>query len=126
MKHILENTASASSNGRSCGEYRAIVVCGDDGAIIRLEQPFGNNERWGAAGSWYLETLFNEGKGHSDGISIDFGQKWQVDSGMRAIINEAILFCVGLVNEDEEREASIKDAALDYWKDTAIELGYKE
>ena len=93
--HILKNKAMASSHGKPCGEYRAILTTGKLGAIVRIEQPI--NGGWhSTGGGWYLSTLLC--KPH-DAISIDYGHQWSIDSGMVAIINEACKFCAKQLTE---------------------------
>jgi hypothetical protein len=87
---ILESMAQASVKGNPCGEYRAVVVSGELGAIVNIEQPI--KGKWFNASGWYLSTLLEN---QADDISIDYGQQWSIDSGMHDIIKEAAIYCAG-------------------------------
>jgi hypothetical protein len=75
--------------------YRATVKRGKLGAILGVEQPFDNGARFSPCSSWYISTLI-QGGSVSDSIAIDYGQKWNIDSGLKAAVYEAVLF---LANE---------------------------
>jgi len=62
---------------------------GELGAVLSVEQNI--RGQWhGTGGRWYLSTLL-EGYDIPDRLSIDYGQKWFIASGLRAAIIEACL-----------------------------------
>ena len=93
---ILSETLPASSRGKEIYEaYRAVLVRDDDNQrlLVNVEQPI--KGAWYPAGSWYLSTLLygypvDLHKTANDSISIDFGQQWQIDKGMREALLNAI------------------------------------
>ena len=72
-----------------CGDtlYQAQLSHGELGAIIEVCQPFDNGASFSKCSGWYLSTLLDGGI--NDSISIDYGQNWNIDCGMRAAIIEA-------------------------------------
>ena len=86
-KIVLSENLVASSHGKVVDKhYRAILIrkpAGEyspngNGDVIAIEQPF--DDRWGATGGhWYAERLLND---PADGIYIDWGQQWAVESGL--------------------------------------------
>jgi len=86
-KIVLSENLVASSRGKVLDKnYRAVLIRkpadeyspNGNGDLIAIEQPF--DDRWGATGGyWYAETLLD---GPADGISIDWGQQWAVESGL--------------------------------------------
>jgi hypothetical protein len=99
VKHILDNTVEASSRGKFVGNYQAAIERGELGATIKLYQWI--NDDWHpTSGGWYLDTLLDGGV--NDSISIDYGQQWNVDSGMTAVINEACRYCAKLYKTEGE------------------------
>ncbi len=86
MKNLpLQAKLSASLEGRDLNQnYRAVLIVDDEGfAELSIEQEI--DGAWHQTGaSWYLEDL-----GDSDGIYIDWGQKWAISGGMIAAVKEA-------------------------------------
>lgn len=79
-----------------CGDklYRATLEKGKLGAILAVHQPIGDT--YHRCGGWYLSTLLEGPRDPlCDGISIDYGQGWNIDSGMLAAINEASRIVAG-------------------------------
>ena len=77
--------------GNSNHEYRAVLVNEDrTRPEIRIEQLLPDGH-WRQAGNWYLCSLLSDefGPPVDDSISLDFGQNWNITSGMRAAITEA-------------------------------------
>ena len=70
------------------GRYRAVLHEGDNGDdVIVVEQEI--NGAWHTTGGeWYVSTQTEDGI--YDGISIDWGQKWSIASGMKDAINKAL------------------------------------
>lgn len=90
---VLAAELSASSRGKACeAPYRAVLTRWKDETrlCISVEQPI--NGEWHGCSSWFLSTLL-AGNGISDSISIDHGQQWSIDAGMRAAIFEAAIWC---------------------------------
>ena len=77
--NILSEDLTASSRGRVLPQkYRAVLFKRNGKDLIKVEQPI--NGGWHpTGGSWYADDLLND---VSDGISLDRGQQWSVDSGM--------------------------------------------
>lgn len=84
---VLNENLVASNRGEVLGKnYRAVLIRkpadkyspNGNGDVIAIQQPFDDHWGW-TGGHWYAETLLVN---PSDGISIDVGQGWQVDSGM--------------------------------------------
>ena len=95
---ILPAKLQASSHGTPLPEpYRAALLRGDGGAMLEIQQSI--NGQLHGCGRWYLSTLLEHGA--SDGLSIDYGQNWQVDSGLKAAIDEAILILADGYNTDK-------------------------
>jgi hypothetical protein len=91
MLHILETELLASSKGKACDRpYRAVLVQDELGVVFRVEQPI-KGEWFPSGGGWYLSTLLERDTDY-DGISIDFGQRWQIDSGLNDAIREACIY----------------------------------
>ena len=91
-KIVLSGALVPSSHGKVLPEfYRAILIRkpagkyspNGNGDVIAIEQPF--EDRWGPTGGcWYAETLLDD---PTDGISIDRGQRWHIESGMLAALD---------------------------------------
>ena len=100
---ILESELIVSINGTSCPNYRGGIKRGDMGAIIYIEQPINRkcpaDGNWLGCGSWYLSTLLEGGV--NDSLSIDYGQNWNIDSGLTNLVNEAVLYLASQFNIDE-------------------------
>ena len=94
MNYIKQLTGElqASSKGETIADPYCAYLAEKEGKalIVITKTRFGVPS--GACGSWYLSTLL-EGEGIADGLSIDYGQQWQIDSGMRAVIFEAAIYC---------------------------------
>jgi len=86
MKNLpLKAKLTASLENRVLDQnYRAVLNVDDEGfAVLRIDQEI--DGAWHPCGaSWYLEDL-----GDSDGIYIDWGQKWKISGGMLAAFEEA-------------------------------------
>jgi len=89
QKIVLSENLVASIQGKEIlRRYRAVLSnsCsqGDDFCVV-VEQPI--NGCWHATGGyWYLDTLLED---PSDGIYLDWGQRWSVDSGMLEALAKA-------------------------------------
>lgn len=81
MKIIISENLQARSNGRLIADkYRAVLffdASDIEGATIKFYQPI--RGQWYGVGSWYLSTLTD---GAQDGLYIDFGQNWLIESGI--------------------------------------------
>ncbi len=84
---VLESKVYGGVGGGERSLYRAALEHDKGGAVIAIYQPFKNGE-YGRCGSWYLTTLLEGGS--RDSLSIDYGQKWSISSGMTGAINEAV------------------------------------
>jgi hypothetical protein len=92
-KIVLSSELFASSEGKILSQrYRAVLILTpEDYPIIRVEQEFKASGKWGATGGgWRLETLLEGGV--SDSISIDYGQRWSIASGMAEAVAEAAIY----------------------------------
>ena len=81
--------------------YRATLERNDkDKLVVRIYQPTNGangytETEWSGCGTWALSTLLfgwpeDLDNMPSDGLSIDFGQNWRIESGMRDALKEAI------------------------------------
>jgi hypothetical protein len=84
---ILSEDLTASSRGRVLPQkYRAVLFKRDGKDLIKVEQPIDGG--WhSTGGAWNADDLLND---VSDGISLDFGQQWSVDSGMILALRKAL------------------------------------
>ena len=89
---ILNSNLQASSEGKAIAKpYDAVLFIRRGVWIVGVRQPFD----WGmqlTPGQWALETLLENP--NQDGISIDWGQKWQIDSGMVNALTQVIAFLI--------------------------------
>lgn len=85
--NILSEDLTASSRGRVLPQkYRAVLYKRDGKDLIKVEQPI--NGGWHSTGGyWNADDLLNS---MSDGISLDWGQQWSVDSGMILALRKAL------------------------------------
>lgn len=94
MPFILSTDLYASFEGKEIPDkYQAILFLRNGHWIVGVCQglPLGDFDL--TPGQWYLTTLL-EKPNQSDGISIDFGQKWQIDSGMQDALAQAVQFLI--------------------------------
>lgn len=84
---VLE--ARISSNADNI-VYRARLITSPERApVLAIDQQFHTGE-WGPTGGrWFLFSLYRDGN-TADSISIDAGQNWGIDKGMKQAINEAL------------------------------------
>ena len=94
---VLSETLQASSIGKPVLQSYRAILCRDEGGTgrfqVKIMQCVKGN--WSCCGTWRLTTLLygyphNLNSGPSDGLSLDFGQQWQIDSGMREALEKAI------------------------------------
>ena len=96
---ILSDNLKASSRGKAIEKpYRAMLVQDDETMhhlVVILQKV---KDKWSVCGTWRLTTLLfsypmNLDTRVSDGLSLDFGAQWKIDSGMR----EALLVALELI-----------------------------
>ena len=93
---VLDSKLAASSKGEPIAEsYRAVLAIWDQPieagrVVIRIERQ-NNHGLYDGVGAWHLSTLLH-GDSVGDALSIDYGQQWQIDSGMRAAVFQAAKF----------------------------------
>ena len=91
---ILSETLQASSRGKEIETpYRAVLIRDNGHYVVSIQQCVKGN--WSGCGRWHLTTLLfgypiNLGNKPNDGLSLDFGQEWQVDSGMLEALTNAL------------------------------------
>ena len=93
---VLSETLKASSKGEAIKEpYRALLMRrkSDAAMIVKIQQRV--KGEWSGCGQWGLSTLLfswppNLGNKPNDGLSLDFGQQWQIDSGMIEALEKAV------------------------------------
>ena len=90
METILNSTLTAASGGVSLAQnYRAVLITGGEHPLIQIDQQFDSGE-WGGCGQWALSTLTDGGL--IDGLSIDYGQRWGITSGLSEALAEALAY----------------------------------
>ena len=94
---VLSENLIASSKGKPIDTpYQAVLVQNDsDGQhyIVQIKQYL--RGEWHMIGTWRLSTLLfsfpaNLGNKPNDGLSLDFGQQWQIDAGMLDALKNAV------------------------------------
>lgn len=95
---VLNHSLKASSHGKVIETpYRAIMEKDKKGKwIVKIQQEI-KGKFHTTPGQWYLQTLLfgyptNVLHQPSDNASIDFGQSWNIDSGMLYALNEAVKY----------------------------------
>ena len=94
---VLSDSLKASSQGNASERaYRAMLVRHDETGkyAVMIQQGFADDS-WNTCGVWNLSTLLfgwpaNIDNRPGDGLSLDFGQQWQIDSGMREALAKAV------------------------------------
>ena len=83
-------TLTAQLAGRTLAQqYRAILKLSEyDGQpVVVVQQLCDGADNWrGTGGQWYLSTLLEN---PTDAISIDYGQRWGIQSGLLAALTKA-------------------------------------
>lgn len=80
----------SSKNYRAVMRYTAHDTPGK--LVVVVQEYFPSLDEWrNTPGQWYLSTLLEGGK-IRDSISIDAGQRWQVDSGLSEALTNAIQY----------------------------------
>lgn len=87
-KHILLAPLKAASYGKELERpYRAVLTRRNNRWYITIEQPIGDD--WcPTSGQWILGGLLAADM--PDSIFIDFGQRWEITSGLRKALLEAL------------------------------------
>lgn len=115
----IGSTLKASQGGVSLAQaYRAVLILSDDKEpLIQIEQQF-TSGAWGGCGQWALSTLTDNGV--IDGLSIDYGQRWQIDSGLSEALSEALIYvdCPQCIPSPEAR-AILDNASIGSAEDNA-------
>ena len=94
IKAIVLGHLQAEHHGEICDEaYRAVLINDKNSWLVRVEQQV--RGEWSVCGRWNLSTLLfgfpvNMDSRPLDSLSIDFGQRWSICSGMRAALKNAI------------------------------------
>lgn len=84
---ILLAPLKAASHGKELERpYRAVLTQRNNRWYITIDQPIGDD--WcPTSGQWALGTLLAD---MPDSIFIDFGQRWEITSGLRKALLEAL------------------------------------
>jgi hypothetical protein len=93
MKTILTTALVARHGPQTLTGYRAVLLRDKGGkAILSIEQPI--KDGFYGCGRWRLSTLLDrfqrrDGGSIYDGLSLDHGQDWYIETGIKAAIIEA-------------------------------------